>query len=81
LDQSHTTEATATIDTPLGTVRCPLLKTGDGAVTIEVTVPPHATATLCLPAPYRTWTESGLSLIRANAVSKKAVTLESGITA
>ncbi|MGA3301633.1 MAG: alpha-L-rhamnosidase C-terminal domain-containing protein, partial [Candidatus Acidiferrales bacterium] len=63
-------------------VRCAWSKTGDGAVTIEVTVPPNATATLWLPAAYRTWTESGLSLTDAIGVSstsdQKVVTLESG---
>jgi alpha-L-rhamnosidase len=81
-DQSRTTNASATIETPLGMVRCAWSKTGDGAVTIEVTVPPNATATLWLPAAYRTWTESGLSLTDAIGVSstsdQKVVTLESG---
>jgi hypothetical protein len=81
LEQSVTTGAGATIDSPLGTVRCAWSKTGDGAVAIEVTVPPNATATLWLPAAYRSWKESGLALTDANGVSardQRVVTLESG---
>ena len=81
MDPTDTTEASATIDTPLGTVRCAWSKTGNAAVAIEVTVPPNATATVWLPAAYRSWMESGSSLEDAVGVSRSdqnSVTLESG---
>ncbi len=80
--QSDTTQASATIDSPLGTIRCAWSKTSDTAVTIGVTVPPNATATLSLPATYPTWQESGSSLGDAAGVSsmseQRTITLESG---
>lgn len=74
--------ASATLDTPLGTIRCAWSKTGDRATEGEVTAPPNATATLLLPAPYRAWKESGLPLARATGVTsgsdQRVIRLESG---
>jgi hypothetical protein len=82
LQPSRTTQAGATIDTPLGTVRCAWSKTGNPEVAIEVTVPPNATATLLLPDAYRSWKESGAPLDDALGVSsgsdRRTLTLQSG---
>jgi alpha-L-rhamnosidase len=81
VEHSDTTQASARMDTPLGTIRSAWSKTTDASVTIEVTVPPNSTATLRLPPAYRSWKESGAALEQAVGVGNsdgKTVVLQSG---
>lgn len=79
---ANTSEASAAIATPLGTIRSAWSKTGPGAVSLEITIPANAEATLLLPGGYRRWQESGVPLARlvgsSSGSEPGSVTLVSG---